>query len=662
MLRLSVAVREDHLRRLVTTDPLAGILELIWNGLDAEAQNVSVSVVENALGGVDQVLVNDDGHGMTFEAARSGFSALGGSWKLNSHRSLNGRRILHGREGKGRWRVFAIGDEVTWESIAEQPDGSRARIVLQGVDSSLGEFDLSEPTSSSASLGTKVSVQVGGKTPSRLLADDVADQLTARLALYLEQYPEVTVTYRNERLNPQLVQMRRDQYPLEVGEIDEPVDLVVIEWSRPIDRALYLCDENGTTLEKTDTRIQAPGFEFTAYVRWAGFRRYESELSVADMGHPSLAGVVEAARDQLRTHFKNRQAEESNTLVEVWKAENVYPYEGEPRDNVERAERDLFDIVAVTAAPAVNAAADRSSRKLSLSLLKQALSEDPGALQHILSEVLELPPQRLEELSQLLRKTTLTAVITAAKRIADRLEFLAGLELLVFDPKSKEQLLERSQLHRILAAETWLFGEEFALAADDQSLTTVLAKHVAILDRNELAAENPVLDEQGKPRIVDLMLARSMAQARNQREHLVIELKRPRTRIGPDEITQIKNYAFTVAKDERFSKTDVQWDFVVVSNEMTGYAEQEASQQGKEPGLISDTPGIRVWIRTWGEVIETSKHRLKFVQEHLQYEPDRDAALAYLRKVHEKYLPQALSSSAVGQSPNGSTEFGADVS
>ena len=104
MPRLTVDVREDHLRRLVSSDAIGGVAELIWNALDAEADNVSVKILENALGGVSEVIVEDDGHSMTFDGAKSGFSTLGGSWKLNSAESMNKKRVLHGREGKGRYQ------------------------------------------------------------------------------------------------------------------------------------------------------------------------------------------------------------------------------------------------------------------------------------------------------------------------------------------------------------------------------------------------------------------------------------------------------------------------------------------------------------------------------------------------------------------------------
>ena len=46
--------------------------------------------------------------------------------------------------------------------------------------------------------------------------------------------------------------------------------------------------------------IQAPQFDFTAYLRWRGFREHEAELAVADLD-PVLSKVVEAGRARLRS-------------------------------------------------------------------------------------------------------------------------------------------------------------------------------------------------------------------------------------------------------------------------------------------------------------------------------------------------------------------------
>jgi hypothetical protein len=111
--RFVVQVDADQFDRLAApTRPLAGAAELIWNALDAEASTVTAVIGRTELDGVDTVSVTDDGHGMTNGEAVRDFKRLGGSWKKTRATSKNGKRSLHGKEGAGRFRAFAIGSTV----------------------------------------------------------------------------------------------------------------------------------------------------------------------------------------------------------------------------------------------------------------------------------------------------------------------------------------------------------------------------------------------------------------------------------------------------------------------------------------------------------------------------------------------------------------------
>ena len=82
--RFVVQVDADQFDRLARpSQPVAGIEELIWNSLDAEAETVTVTIGRTELDAVDVVVVTDDGHGMTHDDALRDFRLLGGSWKKN---------------------------------------------------------------------------------------------------------------------------------------------------------------------------------------------------------------------------------------------------------------------------------------------------------------------------------------------------------------------------------------------------------------------------------------------------------------------------------------------------------------------------------------------------------------------------------------------------
>ena len=157
-----------------------------------------------------------------------------------------------------------------------------------------------------------------------------------------------------------------------------------------------------------------------------------------------------------------------------------------------------------------------------------------------------------------------------------------------------------------------------------------------------MAVDEPVRDERGKIQIVDIALGRALRLNQNRREHLVVELKRPSVILGRDEITQIEGYAAAVASDPRFNRTEVQWDFVLAGNDWDEFAALRANQRDKPAGLILDSDGLRVWVKTWSQLIAENEHRLKFVQASLEYMPDEDQALEYLRQTHSKYLPDVL--------------------
>ncbi len=242
-------------------------------------------------------------------------------------------------------------------------------------------------------------------------------------------------------------------------------------------------DGSGFPLDDTPPGAHAPGFNFTAYLKSDYFAVLlaENRLEIATLDAPT-SKLLDAAKTAMRDHFRRRASEKAAGLVEEWRRDKVYPYEGQPSSPIEETARQVFNVVALN----VNhflpefQAADERTKRLQLRLLRNAVENAPADLSRILTEVLDLPPEKRQELADLLDHTTLSHIISASKLIADRLEFLQGLETLVFDMELKHAVRERTRLHRVVAENTWIFGEQYHLSVDDQSLTEVLKKHLAL--------------------------------------------------------------------------------------------------------------------------------------------------------------------------------------
>lgn len=644
MQEIEVKVENDHIERITTAKPIVALSELIWNAYDADATSVRVDFERGDLTKLAIIRVEDNGEGIPHEGADEFFKSLGGSWKRKGSKTKGGR-FIHGERGQGRFKAFALGQTVAWISSA-----SGKRFSITGQRSNLKKFVVSD-VFETTSRGCTVEITDVQKDFEIRAEHGFADQVRDVFALQLYEDPSFEIFYDGDRIDAREAINDVTSYDIDAelaGGTKVAGKLEVVEWRKKVERRLMLCLPGRFSFHSMAPGIHARGFDFTAYLTADLFQAMvdENTEGLVELD-PAATALIEVAKAKLREHFRKKEAQRSRSKIQEWKDAKIYPYEGGTADNpIERNERQVFDVVALNLADYSSEfdKAPPKQQKLILQLVKAAIETGTSELPAILENFLDLPKAKQEELADLLRKTTLTAVINAAKSVTNRLDFLRALQILVFDPKSKKQLLERSQLHRIIAQETWIFGEQYNLMNDDQDMTAVLRSHLKLLGRDELAPE-PVFDLEGKAGIVDLMLSSRMPTGTDdERKHLVIELKRPSQPLNEEVIQQVKKYAKAVSADPRFKATGVEWDFWIVSNDFTRDGELEARQSGKPRGLVAeyDDPKIRVWAKTWGQVIAESEGRLTFYKRGLQYQANDEEALKYLRTINPDYLSEEV--------------------
>ena len=652
---LRVEVKRDHLIRIASCNAEAAIAEMIWNALDADATEVNVNFYEGPLQAIEKIVISDNGTGIPYGDAQNLFVALGGSWKVQKQRTEQGR-FLHGRDGEGRFKAFALGKRVAW-SIVYETNGKLRKYIIEGNSDSLDEFVISdEETITGAHTGVTVSItQVLKK--SHVMEDEnrASERLMPIFALYLSNYPSVVLRVGNTKIDPEKAIKNKQIFllsPIEDSGEQYPIELELVEWRELRDHhELLFCNEYGFALERYNRQIRGVAdFSFSAYLksRFFGKQQISGRLQIADLDK-QLQGPWDEAVAKIKEYFLKRALENARDQLSKWKEEEVYPYKAEPRTPVEKVERQVFDIVAININQNLPSFedADKKTKAFQFRMLRQAIEKSPEELQTIITEILQLPKDKRDRLSELLRNVSLVGIINASGIITDRLRFLLGLEQMLFDADLQKHFKERSQLHRILAQNTWVFGDAFSLSVDDRSLTEVLKKHLKLASV-DMPVNEPVKRLDGRPGIVDLMLSRSIPRNHSDElEHLVIELKAPKVDIGQKEIEQVKSYAYAVARDERFKGIHTRWNFWVVSNDLTDYAQLELSQVQHEKGVIykSAVPlDLTIWIKTWSQLLQENKHRLEFIKEKLNYTIDAEEALEYLKKTYSELTDSVLPS------------------
>lgn len=640
-----IEVQGDFINKQTHAKPTQALAELIWNSLDADATAVEVKEDVHGLGEL-RIIIRDNGTGFSHKEAPDLFSHLGGSWKHQTGETKLRHRFLHGSEGKGRLKAFSLGRVVDWE-VCHKDGNEFSQFKVSMIENAMREVRISDPEPAEEKRpGVRCVISELHKEYEFLHSEHTIQELSEVFATYLKNYRDVQITLPAGNLDISVAIASSKVIPLG-NTIDKgvefPFELEIIEWKNQTNRVVYLCNEAGFPLSQTDIRVQVPGLNFSAYLKSPYISKLSRDglLGLAEL-NPILNDVLSKAKEAIKNFHRERGAEKAQTVVDRWKEEHVYPYAADPKNLVEKIEREVFDIVAVKVnnlLPDFDAS-PLKGKKLQLRMLRQAIEKSPEELQLILSEVLDLSEKKQKEFAKLLQETSLTAIISASKVVTDRLKFIEGLDTLLFTEQEKTNLKERSQLHRLLAENTWIFGEEFSLSVDDKSLTEVLRKYLA-LKGIETEVDTPVKRIDGRKGIVDLMLTRSIPCSReNELEHLVIELKRPTVDIGAKELEQIESYAFAVAEDERFNGLDTRWTFWIISNGMDEHAKRRAKQANMPYGLIhqSDDKRISIWAKQWSEVLQSNRHRLKLFQTKLEFNADRDVSLEFLKQTYANVL------------------------
>ena len=180
----------------------------------------------------------------------------------------------------------------------------------------------------------------------------------------------------------------------------------MIEWKTKQGRGkIIFCNTDGFALHEVDAAVRpGSGFNYTAYLVSTRFATlHEENLLILEEMHPEVKAFLDAARDILRRHFRERREALTAEMLQQWQAEGIYPFAGEAADEADAALRKRFETCALT----VRSYSDNfeilstSEKKLIFRLLHEALASNPEKAAALLGDVLNLPLKKRKELQKL---------------------------------------------------------------------------------------------------------------------------------------------------------------------------------------------------------------------------------------------------------------------
>lgn len=649
---INVELTQEHFERSIKGSPREAIKELIWNSCDADAKNIEVSFAFDCLlddEKVSDIYIKDDGHGIHYNRAEEYFGKYGRSQKTYSEKSPNGR-VYHGKLGQGRYKSLAAGNYVDWETIFKSDDEKLYTYQIQINSGSRMDIRISDSSKQVNGRITGTTVHIHGIPDEQAYSvtkltenKDVIPELLSTFAPYLLAYNDVTIKYNGIIIDPtQQIKTQVDKalsYQ-EEGKTETKARVVAIQWKQSQFSKLYICGSSGVVYAEEEYSPLKKA-AISVYIMSDHFENMHRKNTLAfGLVDPAYAHFIEEAKKFAKELAQEQESSIAADEILKLKEEGLYPYEGEPEDEVNKVERSVFDVFAVQINRAVPQlkSSHKDTKKLTYRLVKEAIKTNPSSIKTILSEVFNLTQKQQDDLAELLIHTHLTEIIDVAKTVGDRLTFIYLLEQMVYNDSIGKPIKERSQFHKILLKELWVFGEKYALGTSDQSLRNLLYAHIQCLGRDEIIPNIPPEATEDLTRIPDICLFQQICPGYEQFEHLVIELKRPTLTLTKNELDQIEHYAMTVSANSLFDKASTKWHFVLLGQDFDKYVDTRLKNRTDGVGNLynSEDGSVSISVLKWSSVIQENKFKYEFLRKKLNYQlsSDPNFAMDYLLTKH----------------------------
>jgi len=255
-------------------------------------------------------------------------------------------------------------------------------------------------------------------------------------------------------------------------------------------------------------------------------------------------------------------------------------------------------------------------------ILHRALESE--SFMTVVDELARLSDQDVDSFREAMAYHTLPSILRLGQEASRRLEFLDRLHELVYGDESST-LKERSQLHKILEPNCWIFDPRYHLASSDKSFRNVVRLHRELANLDPVPADD-VLENAALRDIPDLFLAAKRQYDQQpplpRNYHLLVELKRPSVTIGQREFDQAIRYANTLSKTKQFDKDATHWDVFLVSSNVSDTVDMLRRQNDKPVGCVLNSGNVTVWVWSWGEIIDHARREMQLVTEMLEQKAD----------------------------------------
>lgn len=619
------------------------IAEYIWNGLDANANQIDVDFIldeENIeLEIYKSISISDNGTGIPFDEIKIKFGKVLESPKGQSS-GTDKSTLIHGKNGYGRYTFYSFAEHARWDTTYYQ-DHKYFNFNIEIDGSSLHDYGISEAiqVKEESGPGTKVVFTgIDHKLSPKAITDILIPYLKSEFAWYLIVRPDCKIRINGEILTyDDLIAETEEQTIVVIdkkGE-DHEFNFTYIEWKEKLrdeSSRIYMLNSAMELKRSTTTKLNNKGDNFWHSIIvvndfFDNINIYDSDDEDAtrknlfsDLAEQYIyRNLIEKLNNFLSEKRRPFLKKHATRLIAQYESEKVFPDFGNNAwDKIRKSE--LEDVVKglYEVQPKIFTGLNLEQKKIFLQLLNELMDEDQRKpLLKIIEAVVELSDDERQDLVKILETTRLNYIVATIKLISDRLLMLNHLRQIVFNHEWGAQEVKHLQV--FISKHFWIFGEEYRfVCAEEVKFREALLKYRQEVLGVESTGE---IDHPDKNREMDLFLSGKDFRTGTPL-NIVVEIKNPTTikKLHQKQTSQIEQYMDVILQTDEFNSSKEQWEFYLIGQDYDSIVERKIND--KRTGLVNEGDNYKFYVKKWSEIVGDAENRMRFLLERLKIERD----------------------------------------
>lgn len=612
---------------------LQAVSELIWNGFDAGASQVEVTIPLNILESVDSISIRDNGCGIDKDKLATKFKPFFQSEKIYDPQIKHS--TTHGKNGVGRLTFFTFANFATWHTVYRKENTCYAYTIevsateLQRYRSTVPAEAIHELPGTTVILNNIFSNEI---SPSL-----VREYLSLEFCWFLElnKNKNYSIIINGDTLTYDDLIIAEEQFNYTHGDSKTTFEVRYVCWNKKLSEysKYYYINSQGREIAKENTTLNNKGDRFyhSVYIQSALFNRFDLQSKLAQLSYDEIRnrnfpeykyvmGEVNRHLFDLRRPLLKKHVSEVIDLLEI---EAAFPNfdKNNPIDQYKKSQVEVLISSIYIAQPKIfTQSMNKEQRKTFIRLLDLTMqSGEVEALFSIFEEILDMDEQERQDLSDILKYTKLSNVTKTINLIKDRYQAVADLKQMVFNPDLRAN--EVNHLQKFIEGHYWLLGEEYSLVtAAEPTFEAALRRYLHYLHEEY---KDATVDHPDKYKQMDIFAVRQDI-AHGAYNNIVVELKHPSLPLGEKQLSQVKKYMRTILSIPQFNASNMTWEFYLVGTKFdsTGFIEGEikTNKVHGEQSLAFKADNYKVYVLTWSELFANFEMRYSHLNQKLQLE------------------------------------------